>query len=205
MSEKKINERIRDAHDAFKTWNDVDGTHCRLGPVEWEEWCEWAAHQHCYQDGSPRDIYDGLKVEKNPLELKGIAIQRIVPSEERQFTDKLRQILDANPADSDEVVMAKAYQSGLEAGRRFREGLDAGRAAGANFDFSGMMTAAGIREALDPWKHRSKGMRCATCMWWVEKAGNVGRCRRHAPTMNGYPAVFGNDWCGDHKLDEGKA
>ena len=28
------------------------------------------------------------------------------------------------------------------------------------------------------------------------------RCRRHAPTVNGYPAVFQNDWCGDHKLDK---
>ncbi len=33
----------------------------------------------------------------------------------------------------------------------------------------------------------------------------VGRCRRHAPTMNGYPAVYMTDWCGDHKLDENKA
>ena len=32
----------------------------------------------------------------------------------------------------------------------------------------------------------------------------VGRCRKHAPTMNGYPVVFMNDWCGDHKLDETK-
>jgi hypothetical protein len=32
----------------------------------------------------------------------------------------------------------------------------------------------------------------------------VGRCRRHAPTMNGYPVVFEDDWCGDHKLDESK-
>jgi len=32
----------------------------------------------------------------------------------------------------------------------------------------------------------------------------IGRCRRHAPTMNGYPAVFPTDWCGDHKLDEEK-
>lgn len=65
----------------------------------------------------------------------------------------------------------------------------------------------------DPWKHRSKGMCCATCMWFVLKVANVptpaeqkklGRCRRHAPTMNGYPAVFENDWCGDHKLDENK-
>ena len=89
----------------------------------------------------------------------------------------------------------------------------------------------------DPWVHRSTGMCCVSCMWFVEKvsckpmivpsslkfktgetvqpAGAVlnsdrgidpyqvvGRCRRHAPTMNGYPVVFNNDWCGDHKLDE---
>lgn len=75
----------------------------------------------------------------------------------------------------------------------------------------------------DPWKHRSDGMKCKTCMWFapkvVKKADlepekgspsedspvyNLGRCRRHAPTMNGYPAVFVNDWCGDHKVDENK-
>jgi len=61
----------------------------------------------------------------------------------------------------------------------------------------------------DPWKHRSEGMRCATCMWSVIKETTkrtvaLGRCRKHAPTMNGYPVVFPNDWCGDHKLDETK-
>ena len=63
----------------------------------------------------------------------------------------------------------------------------------------------------DPWKHRAEGMRCYTCMWFVPKKGttggentSVGRCRRHAPTMSGYPVVYGNDWCGDHKLDENK-
>jgi hypothetical protein len=35
--------------------------------------------------------------------------------------------------------------------------------------------------------------------------GLVGRCRRHAPTMTGYPVVYTSDWCGDHKLDENKA
>jgi hypothetical protein len=54
----------------------------------------------------------------------------------------------------------------------------------------------------DPWQNRSAGMRCETCIWFVLKKGNVGRCRRHAPTMNGYPVTFINDWCGDHKLDE---
>jgi hypothetical protein len=32
----------------------------------------------------------------------------------------------------------------------------------------------------------------------------VGRCRRHAPTMNGYPVVYMDDWCGDHRIDENK-
>lgn len=73
------------------------------------------------------------------------------------------------------------------------------------------------QQMQDPWKHRSDGMKCRTCMWFAAKAptpgvatgpdprGAIGRCRRHAPTMNGYPVVFTSDWCGDHKLDETKA
>lgn len=74
----------------------------------------------------------------------------------------------------------------------------------------------------DPWQHRSSGMKCGTCMWFVEKVapvagktidgreavpdsrGPLGRCRRHAPTMTGFPATFVVDWCGDHKLDESR-
>jgi hypothetical protein len=86
----------------------------------------------------------------------------------------------------------------------------------------------------DNWKNRSQGMRCKTCMFFVPKVPqnnfivaeeaaclghpgrpvtasemlkppyDLGRCRRHAPTMSGWPAVFVNDWCGDHKLDEEK-
>jgi len=63
----------------------------------------------------------------------------------------------------------------------------------------------------DPWKHRSKGMHCDTCIWFVPKErivslGNshVGRCRRHAPSMGGYPVVYMTDWCGDHRIDENK-
>jgi hypothetical protein len=68
-------------------------------------------------------------------------------------------------------------------------------------------------EPPDPWKHRGVGMRCSSCMWFVIKEAEVerpvlveqlGRCRRHAPTHNGYPVVFQNDWCGDHKLDQNK-
>lgn len=70
----------------------------------------------------------------------------------------------------------------------------------------------------DPWKHRSLGMLCHSCIYFVpkrivvkEKNGahseptKLGRCRRHAPTMSGYPAVFETDWCGDHKLSEEKS
>lgn len=80
----------------------------------------------------------------------------------------------------------------------------------------------------DNWKHRSKGMRCKTCVFFVPKVADcrpitakevvesvgafpevapsydLGRCRRHAPTMSGWPSMFANDWCGDHRLDENK-
>jgi hypothetical protein len=66
----------------------------------------------------------------------------------------------------------------------------------------------------DPWQHRSQNMRCKTCMWFVPKLASgptppglgysLGRCRRHAPAIHGFPVVFVNDWCGDHRLDENK-
>lgn len=76
-------------------------------------------------------------------------------------------------------------------------------------------------DVMDNWKHRSEYMLCDKCMWFVPKGMKdpvtiedlrkrtednkfVGRCRRHAPQLNGWPTVFNNDWCGDHKLDEDK-
>jgi len=59
------------------------------------------------------------------------------------------------------------------------------------------------QQPSDPWTHRSENMICSTCMWFNPK-GLLGRCRRRAPTMNGYPVVYPSDWCGDHKLDETK-
>lgn len=78
----------------------------------------------------------------------------------------------------------------------------------------------------DNWQHRSSTTSCNTCMFFVEKRSLIankmedsmvsvgldpnrlmhiiGRCRKHAPTLNGWPAVFGDDWCGDHKLDAEK-
>ena len=69
------------------------------------------------------------------------------------------------------------------------------------------------KQAVDNWKHRSKGMLCFTCMYFVWKESTIkiypegmgiGRCRRHAPTMNGWPVMREGDWCGDHKLDENR-
>ena len=68
-----------------------------------------------------------------------------------------------------------------------------------------------MTKSKDPWQHRNIGMQCGTCMWFAEKVTGepeedikIGRCRRRAPTMNGYPVVYLSDWCGDHKLDETK-
>ena len=71
--------------------------------------------------------------------------------------------------------------------------------------------------AEDNWVHRSAGMRCQTCMWYVQKTRmhdnsggeselptGVGRCRRRSPTLSGWPAMYDSDWCGDHKIDEEK-
>ena len=56
----------------------------------------------------------------------------------------------------------------------------------------------------DPWVNRSEGLQCRTCMWFLRKSPEIGRCRRNAPTMSGFPTVFLADWCGQHKLDENK-
>jgi hypothetical protein len=64
---------------------------------------------------------------------------------------------------------------------------------------------------MDPWARRSARMACWEWTWFVPKAATdpvntrLGRCRRHAPTMIGFPVVYLTDWCGDHKLDENKA
>ncbi len=68
-------------------------------------------------------------------------------------------------------------------------------------------------DKIDEWEDRKGKMKCSKCIWFVEKkserilapageANKIGRCRRHSPSMNGYPLVFQKDWCGDHKLNE---
>ena len=60
----------------------------------------------------------------------------------------------------------------------------------------------------DPWAARSRNMRCTTCVFFVVKHDPDtpqpdrvrGRCRRYAPTLSGFPIVFPDDWCGDHRL-----
>ena len=67
-------------------------------------------------------------------------------------------------------------------------------------------------EKIDNWQDRFKGMVCGTCMYFVAKLSikeqnvekKIGRCRRNAPTMKGWPVLFSTDWCGEHKIDENK-
>jgi hypothetical protein len=72
----------------------------------------------------------------------------------------------------------------------------------------------------DQWADKAT-FGCGTCQWFQEKEQvavvhapkatpglittpgrdrMLGRCRRHAPTLGGYPVVTPADWCGDHKL-----
>lgn len=73
--------------------------------------------------------------------------------------------------------------------------------------------AKGAIAGGDPWVNRSAAMLCKTCIWYLPKESigtllgaqtRIGRCRRHAPTMGGYPVVYMTDWCGDHRIDENK-
>ena len=62
-----------------------------------------------------------------------------------------------------------------------------------------------VFETPDPWAGRKAWMKCSWCVFFVLKgSGDLGRCRRHAPTTAGYPQVYRSDWCGDMRVDEGK-
>jgi len=55
----------------------------------------------------------------------------------------------------------------------------------------------------DFWEKRGENMVCRTCMYFLLKKSPTGRCKRHAPTMTGYPVVYeAEPGCGDHKVDE---
>ena len=74
---------------------------------------------------------------------------------------------------------------------------------------SGAQAAATLRR--DNWRDQATFC-CRTCRFYVAKNSDpdhpfdadpphiIGRCRRRAPTMDGFPVVFPTDWCGDHKL-----
>jgi hypothetical protein len=52
----------------------------------------------------------------------------------------------------------------------------------------------------DKWDEIA-GFYCLTCAYYAPKNETIGRCRRNAPTMAGYPVVYAiDDWCGEHKL-----
>jgi len=57
---------------------------------------------------------------------------------------------------------------------------------------------------IDNWADKAAFV-CATCMWFMVKGpvfghSDMGRCRKKAPTLQGWPAMFSTDFCGDHKI-----
>jgi hypothetical protein len=53
---------------------------------------------------------------------------------------------------------------------------------------------------MDKWD-RKTDFCCATCYCYAPKDNEKGRCKRNAPTMKGFPVVYGkHDWCGEHKV-----
>lgn len=54
------------------------------------------------------------------------------------------------------------------------------------------------------WENREEDAYCKNCVWFMSKMNGLGRCRRHAPTIIGFPQVFENDICGDIRLDDRK-
>lgn len=59
---------------------------------------------------------------------------------------------------------------------------------------------------MDNWD-RKTNFNCDSCMFYVPKLEQnpdsnreMGRCRRNAPTLKGFPVVFSSDWCGEHKI-----
>lgn len=49
-------------------------------------------------------------------------------------------------------------------------------------------------QTTDNWQDM-KTFVCNTCMWYLNT-----RCRKHAPNLGGFPAVYSTDFCGDHKM-----
>lgn len=136
------------------------------------------------------------------------------PSLDKAIEAKVIHAMEVIVAPTIEVMRAQVETVECELARLAKEMASTGRSVMGfhDPDLPPTATAAAMEAvaadaigAVDPWANRAQGMRCSTCIWFVKKGvGPVGRCRRHAPTMGGYPVVYPNDWCGDHRLEEGK-
>jgi hypothetical protein len=50
---------------------------------------------------------------------------------------------------------------------------------------------------MDKWLNNAT-FTCASCMYYESF-----RCKRSAPSIKGYPAVYpDSDWCGEHKISK---
>lgn len=122
-----------------------------------------------------------------------------------QWLDSERCLQCGTPQVDLKAVFPKNRMTEVE----YLRGLNLKPEGGNEMPYGGLNVKPGeiistpIEAPSDNWQHRSDQMKCRSCIWFVRKLneGPLGRCRRHAPTMSGYPAVYEHDWCGDHKLD----
>lgn len=52
----------------------------------------------------------------------------------------------------------------------------------------------------DNWNNRAVQFTCKNCLFFVDRGQGLGRCRKHAPTHDGWPTMYESDWCGDHRI-----
>lgn len=82
----------------------------------------------------------------------------------------------------------------------FRKDQDAAQPGDAESTGDEAETASVVPTVDDPWRDQRTFV-CGTCRHFRAKTRPKGRCRRQAPTLQGYPVVFEFELgCGEHKL-----
>jgi len=105
----------------------------------------------------------------------------------------------------DEVKDHRSKAEGAKHGRRVTDYVKQGASVTCPdclTEFKTFAPTSAKEYAKNPWDSLT-GYCCATCRHAVPGANipNEGRCRRNAPTMDGYPVVMlDSDFCGQHKI-----
>ncbi len=204
---KKVNESgdILALEDGYYVYMQSPGTGA-LAAQDLQIIAEDLDRRNAIVDGRMRPLEEQVKFETREVPESArvdldytVTQEEVLPEGEGLFEEPERISQDMQ-----DEALAEAFRQ-VEAAERERGGTDP-QEISLTYGWHPSPTAP---PKLDPWEGRSQGMKCRTCIWFVTKGtgdhrGAIGRCRRRAPTMNGYPATFETEWCGDHKLDEEK-